>query len=229
MAYSRNFDGESNGAVTNYANGVLSGSAVVTVDNTVFYGGSGKSLKISNGSANIGNNWQYDSATELNSGDGTYTFSARMGTTNDASACRVGFLFRGDSGGTTGYVAMFRPQASSATVRLSRYSGTTETAIVTANYDVGATFVAGDWYNMKVFTSGTTIRVRAWKDGDSEPGTWLIDTTDATYDNTNKKAGYFTFTSVIASREVWVDSFLEAGGAPPVTGASMFGDECLVY
>ncbi|MEI9966160.1 MAG: hypothetical protein WDN67_00570 [Candidatus Moraniibacteriota bacterium] len=221
MAYLRNFDGESNGAVANYANGNAgSGSPTFTIDDTVFFGGSGKSLKLSNNSTNNQHSWKYDSASELDSGDGTYECVMRLGTVNDAGRCRTGFVFRGNSGGTTCYVAMIRPTntGTNTTIRLSRYSGGTETAVAT--FDYGSVILTNTWYHLKVFASGSALKARAWKDGDSEPSTWQIDTTDATYDNTNKKTGFFFFNSVTSLGESYIDSISETagGGITPNSG-----------
>lgn len=217
--YSRNFDSESTGAASNFSNGVKDASLLLTVDATVYYGASGKSLKIDNDSANVGHNWQYDSANELSSGDGTFTAKIRLGTVNDGSGCRTGIIFRGADDGSTCYAAMLRPQSSTATVRLSRFSGGTETTIDTQTFDGAATFEADAWYNIKIYVSGSTIKVRVWKDGDSEPGTWLIDTTDSTYDNTNVKIGYYFFTSTASSRISYIDSITEesSGGGESST------------
>jgi hypothetical protein len=181
---------------------------VSNVDNTVYYGGSGKSLKLSNGGVNIGHNWKYDSNSEFNSGDFTMTFSIYQDTVTDASgANRCGVLLSGNSAGTTGYIVLVRPTAGNTNIRLSRFSGGAETVIITADY--GSTFLANTWYRVKVYMNGTTMRVRVWKDGDSEPSTWLIDTTDATYDNTNKKTGFYYFNGTTSTMSSWLDSVAE--------------------
>lgn len=216
MAYSRNYDSEGNGAVANYAAGDINGSTTLVIQTGVAFGGSGKALEIKSNNVNIQHDWAYDTATAFTSGDFTATFVAQMSIVNNGSACRVGGMFRVNAGGTTGYCVQLRPQAASATVRLSKFSGATETAIATANYDGAATFVASTWYHVKVFMSGTTIRVRVWKDGDSEPGTWLIDTTDASHDNTNVNTGVYTFSSITSGDPiVYMDEIIEesAGGS----------------
>lgn len=51
----------------------------------------------------------------------------------------------------------------------------------TISYSTFTGEVVGDWFWMRVNLNGSALRARAWKDGDAEPGTWQIDTTDATY------------------------------------------------
>ena len=40
------------------------------------------------------------------------------------------------------------------------------------------TFTDLSWYWIRAEANGTTLRVRIWKDGDAEPGTWTVTTTD---------------------------------------------------
>jgi hypothetical protein len=217
MAYSRNFNSESDGAAANYSAGDLNASTTLTIQSGVAFGGSGKALEVKSNNVNIQHDWAYDSASNFSSGDFTATFVARMSITNNGSACRVGCMFRVDSGANNGYCIQLRPQAASATVRLCRFSGATETVITTANYDAGATFVVDTWYHVKVYMNGSTIRVRVWKDGDAEPGTWLIDTTDATYDNTRVKTGVYTFSSITSGDPiVYVDEITEESASTAI-------------
>ncbi|MHC3450752.1 hypothetical protein [Streptomyces prasinus] len=70
---------------------------------------------------------------------------------------------------------------TSGTVQLilERESGGTTTTIG-ALTTVGTGYVAGDIWHIRVQRQGTTLRCRAWKDGTTEPGTWLHEVTDAT-------------------------------------------------
>lgn len=46
----------------------------------------------------------------------------------------------------------------------------------------GVTHAAGDYFHIRVqHTSGSVMRVRAWKEGSPEPTTWAIETQDTTY------------------------------------------------
>ncbi|WP_086559402.1 hypothetical protein [Streptomyces africanus] len=55
-------------------------------------------------------------------------------------------------------------------------AGTT-TTLGTAT-QVGTGFTGGQWWRIRAQRTGTTIRCRAWKDGDPEPGTWLHSVTE---------------------------------------------------
>lgn len=52
--------------------------------------------------------------------------------------------------------------------------------------EVSKTWVSNSWYWLKLEANGSTIRGKAWLDGDAEPGAWDISITDTTYPN----AGY---------------------------------------
>lgn len=204
--YSRSFDSESTGAAGDYSTGGGSG-AVLTIDNTVFYGASGKSLKLDNNSSNISHNWVFDTAATATSGDVTLTCQIRVNTVNDASSCRAGLVARiTDSATDLCYVMMVRPQIVNTTLRLSKFSGSTETAISTADY--GSQILADTWYTLKFSLSGTAIKGKLWLATDSEPGTWNIDTTDATYDNTLVKVGVYFFDGSVLSHNAYIDEIV---------------------
>lgn len=62
---------------------------------------------------------------------------------------------------------------------IGRFTGSTFTSI-TSNTN---TRTSGAWYwvRFRVNQTGNTLQARIWADGDSEPGTWDLDTTDSTY------------------------------------------------
>jgi len=147
MAYSRSFDAEAIAAAANYAAGDLNVATALTIQSGVAF--TTRALKIDPANTNIQHDWAYDNASAFTSGDFTATFLAQMNTVNNSSTCRVGIMFRVNAGGTTGYNVHLRPQAATATVRLSRLSGATETVIATATFDGAATFVADTWYHIR--------------------------------------------------------------------------------
>jgi hypothetical protein len=53
---------------------------------------------------------------------------------------------------------------------------------------VGTGFVGGDLWHVRAQRTGTTIRCRAWKDTDPEPGTWLHSVTES--DNPTGRVGF---------------------------------------
>lgn len=222
MGYSRNFDSESTGSATNFGDGSKHASTLFTIDDTVYYGGSGKSLKISNNSVGVGHNWQYDTAQNLSSGDFDLTFAVNIHTIGSASGPRMGLAFRINSGHSGCYVVMLRPTAGATTFRLSKFSGGNETAISTPTI---STISADTWYKIRVLTSGTSIKAKIWLSTDSEPATWDIDITDSTLDNTNVGAGVYFFDNDSSLGYGWLDSFLESVLS---TGTHIFGDEGLI-
>lgn len=64
---------------------------------------------------------------------------------------------------------------------VGRMTGSTTTSI--ASNSVTRTSGAWYWIRFRVNLSGNTIQARIWADGDSEPGTWDLDSTDSTYTN----------------------------------------------
>lgn len=213
MAYSRNFDSESTGAAGNIADGSKSASTLWTIDDTVFYGGSGKSLKISNNSVNVGQNWQYDTSQDLSSGDFTLNFKAQVHTLGSGSTQRIGWAFRINPAHNACYAVLLRPTAGASTFRLSRFSGGSETTIVTAT--LGSLILADTWYKVKITTLGTSIKAKMWLSTDSEPVAWDIDTTDATLDNTNVGTGPYFFDGDVALGYGYIDDVSEETSSQP--------------
>lgn len=60
-------------------------------------------------------------------------------------------------------------------IRTNKLVNTTFTNLATT----AETLVAGDWWWVRLRLNGTTVRARFWKDGNPEPGTWDVDTTDS--------------------------------------------------
>lgn len=71
--------------------------------------------------------------------------------------------------------------ATTGTVQLilERESGGTTTTIG-ALTTVGTGYTVGDVWHIRAQRQGATLRCRAWKDGTTEPATWLHEVTDAT-------------------------------------------------
>lgn len=80
----------------------------------------------------------------------------------------------------------YRPRISlnadgTASISVSKLVGTTETRIGSAVVVPGVTVAAGSyiWFRAQVVGSGTTtIRVKAWTQGQAEPGSWQLTVTD---------------------------------------------------
>ena len=58
---------------------------------------------------------------------------------------------------------------------------------------------------MRIYASGSTIKAKWWDDGSGEPGTWQIDTTDATYSTGDFLLGKWAGSSGVARLVVWDD------------------------
>lgn len=91
-------------------------------------------------------------------------------TSNDHNRARLLFL-------TTGVVQL----------ALEKEVGGTTTTLGAAT-QVGTGFTGGDWWHIRAQRTGSTIRCRAWKDGDTEPSTWLHSVTDTA--NSSGRVGY---------------------------------------
>lgn len=224
MAYSRNFDAEATGAAGNLGDGAKSASTLWTIDADVKYAGA-KSLKISNDSANVGQNWQYDTVQNLASGDFTLTFVAQVHTLGSGSTNRIGWVFRVNQDHNACYAILLRPTAGDSTFRLSKFSGGSETAISTVT--LASAIVADTWYKVKITTLGTSIKAKMWLATDSEPETWNIDTTDATLNNTNIGTGPYFYDGDVVLGYGYIDEVVEATSADP-TGTHIFGDEGII-
>lgn len=84
---------------------------------------------------------------------------------------------------TSDYRAKVRLGADGVvSVWLARTVNGTETLMSTANV-AGVTYAAGDKLRTRLQVSGTSptqVRVKVWKDGTTEPASWLLTTTDST-------------------------------------------------
>jgi hypothetical protein len=88
---------------------------------------------------------------------------------------RPGLILRGSahiSVGAHGYA--FLASKATNTIYINRYVNSGSTQLTSTAY----TFTTG-WYHIKANATGTSLSMRIWKDGDPEPGTWNLTTTDA--------------------------------------------------
>jgi hypothetical protein len=101
-------------------------------------------------------------------------------------------------------------------MRILEFSGggVSELAIVTLTY------VLEDhntrWYWLRFQVTGTAIKARFWRDGEDEPGTWDIDTSDATI----SAGGWVGVMSYNYDAEVDWFGVGTAGSAPPAVPAA---------
>ncbi|XCM28844.1 hypothetical protein ABXI76_05160 [Streptomyces parvus] len=109
--------------------------------------------------------------------DARLSWSLTVMPTGNASSLALSFAY-------TNVNSMYRARLSvltSGTVQLilERESGGSTTTIG-ALTTVGTGYTAGDVWHIRIQRAGTTLRCRAWKDGTTEPSTWLHEVTDAT-------------------------------------------------
>ena len=159
------------------------------------------------GTADVGGAWtNFGSAAQyaVSPGTGTLKINAAGYTprlqlaTVSASDVDVSGRFSldkiGDGGGTFvsltartgGWASLYRGKVwvkSTGAINLSLTKiVTTETTLVQSNI-AGVTLAAGDVLNVRFQAQGanpTTLRMRVWKDGTTEPALWQVTTTDAT-------------------------------------------------
>jgi PKD repeat protein len=93
----------------------------------------------------------------------------------------LGTTVRGTAGGD--YRGRVRIQSTGAvTAQLMRVVGSTETTLAAANV-TGLTYVPGMKLRIRVQAQGaspTTLRLKVWEDGTTEPTAWRVTTTDST-------------------------------------------------
>lgn len=76
----------------------------------------------------------------------------------------------------------FSSTSSNALVQIRKRVAATVTTVVSQITLSGVTNAAGDWWWIRAqMLAGGTIRMKAWKDGASEPGTWALSGTDTTF------------------------------------------------
>lgn len=100
-----------------------------------------------------------------------------------------------------GYV--FELDGTSNVWSLGRNASFSGTQIGTSQTQTQTT---GQYYWVRFGIVGSTIRARVWQDGNAEPGTWGIDTTDATITAAGSGAG-FSFDSGTNNAVALVDDF----------------------
>ena len=122
-------------------------------------------------------------------------------STTGGTVARVGLRAGGSEPNETGY---FAGLSGGTNLVLMKYVNGKATGISTTNF----TWSTGSWYWIRFRANGTSLKVKAWLDGSSEPGAWNIDTTDSdipgggwtgvgTYDHTDRP--YYDYFSVGAS------------------------------
>lgn len=164
------------------------GTATVEVSTERALNGT-KGLKVT--TASSGHRWIWDEGTDPATGD--FEVRVAMYFEEYTSGQRAGVAFRAhDDAGTDKCYAMMYRESSGDTMRLSSFSGTSE-SVITTDSSIAVSPAADQWLWVKASCSGSYIRGQAWLDSGSEPEGFEIETTDATYDNTNQGVGIYHY------------------------------------
>lgn len=126
-----------------------------------------------------------------------------------------GLVARGheDSAGIDGYTITVDLNAS--TLKLYKLVDDADTSLATGN--VYPSIAQDVWYWLRFQVNGTALKARIWRDGDPEPVTWHIDTTDSAV----SAAGWCgLYTRYIGDAEVDWFGVGTAGDAPPAQPAA---------
>ena len=73
-------------------------------------------------------------------------------------------------------------------LRIRRVDNGSTTILTDASHSLST----NTWYRVRFRREGADLKARIWADGDSEPATWLLDTTDSTHAVTKAGVGAFT-------------------------------------
>jgi hypothetical protein len=113
-----------------------------------------------------------------------YTVKIRLDKlSNTTDSNYVYLISRHVSSGNEYRGAVRFDNAGGVHVRSSKIVGSAETQLGTEQPVTGLTYVAGTWVDVHmqaVNTNPTTIQMRVWADGNTEPSTWNYTTTDST-------------------------------------------------
>ncbi|HET8911206.1 MAG TPA: hypothetical protein VFN23_07075 [Ktedonobacteraceae bacterium] len=94
----------------------------------------------------------------------------------DTSGDSAGILLRSDSTGANHYLARYTPGSTTTLSIDKRIAGTLSNLLTPA---AGFTYAAGSHLWIRFRVQGTTLYIRAWLDGSSEPATWNGSVTDS--------------------------------------------------
>ena len=107
-----------------------------------------------------------------------------------------GILLCSDSTTANSYIGRFATTAN--TLEIGKRVSGSFTQLTTASF----TFSAGNAYWLRFRVQGGTLYIRAWLDGNSEPGTWTGSVADATF-----SSGQYGLTCFLGTTSETFDSF----------------------
>jgi len=156
-----------------------------SVDTTVETGGSNKALTLDvTSNAKIAASWD-----DIGSDKATVEVLGLLRTDDNFATLATGLGLRlsGAVGTETGYVVHLDLGNDQLTLR--RHSSGISSTVTTGS----KTLSVDTWYWVRFRAEGSVLKVRAWAEVDSEPGTWDIDHTDTSPITSGGEAGVCTF------------------------------------
>lgn len=135
------------------------------------------------------------------------------------SGAQTGLVIHGSIAATSGYVVNLG--GSGNELSIVRMDSGTENIIAGPAF----TWALNTDYRLRVQRSGTAWRARVWADGAGEPGTWLYDSTDATY--TSGHLGLFARN--LNGTKTWKWIGVGTGGDPAPMGPVAAGSPAYAY
>ncbi|MFJ9038001.1 NlpC/P60 family protein [Streptomyces sp. NPDC102406] len=132
---------------------------------------------ILNDAANTG---RYVSVNDGDLADVSATCKVTVSATPAGAASSVGMTF-GYTDSSNHYRArLLLNTTGTVQLALEKVATGTTTTLGTAT-TLGTGFAANQWWRIRVQRAGSTIRCRAWLDGNTEPGAWTFSVTDTTF------------------------------------------------
>jgi hypothetical protein len=137
---------------------------------------------------NPGSTAHYFAFFSTGSSDGDYNVTAPI-YFDVYAGDRAGIVGRAyESGGN--YYAVAGMLRGGNSLRIATLNNTSES--VKSTFTISS-YSTDTWYHLKLYLRGTVAKLRYWADGDSEPSTWAIDTTQSDVDNTHTGAGFYHY------------------------------------
>ena len=133
--------------------------------------------------------------------------------TNSVSASTLhgGVILRGSGSG--GSETAYNCAVFGTELRTGKYTSGTSTQIAVTS---GKSLAANTYYWLRFRANGTTISARVWADGDSEPGSWDLSTTDSSI----SAAGWSGMFNFASGTRWWRDIAVATNGDTATMGGA---------
>lgn len=120
---------------------------------------------------------------------------------------RPGIVLRGSNSGDNGTGYLCKADEDNGELVIERLIDGSSVVLATDGY----VFDNDVWYNIKAEVAGTTVRMKVWKDGESEPAEWDLSLTDELID-----AGYVGYYDETTGTSYFRDLRVQGTPASPV-------------